>query len=164
MQADWGLDQGYLRDPWPSQAFPPERLPVVVAARADGWHLAPEAPIWAFLPAVWPAEARAWVPDRSVRLSRMQCDGGIEAVIPWTAWDFAETERDTNDMLVESGVPARPFGRLWLLKPPPSFTDLDDVTEAITAGAQADGVPHTCCAELVGWTGAALARWFASEA
>ncbi len=163
MRVDWDADDGRLKDLWPSEPLPAERLPAVVAARADGWRLAPEAPIWAFLPAVWPAAARAWVPDRSVRLTRLRCDGGVDAVIPWSAWDHVETERDTNDLLIEAGIPARPFGRLWLLKPPPPFKHLDDAIEAITAGAEADEVPLICCTELVTWTHATVARWFANS-
>lgn len=164
MHADWGADEAYRRDSWPSEPLPPERLPAVVAARTDGWCMAPDAPLWSFLPAVWPAAARAWVPDLSVRLTRLQCDGGVDAIIPWSAWDHAETERDTDDMLVEAGIPARPFGRLWLLKPPPPFEDLDAAVDANTATAQADGVPLMCCTEVVTWTHAVVARWFADSA
>ena len=164
MHANWGADQAYLRDSWPSETLPPERLPAVIASRPDGWCLAPDAPIWSFLPAVWPAASRAWVPDRAVRLTRLQCDGGAESVVPWSAWDYAEVESDTNDMLAESGVPARPFGRLWLLKPPPHFEDLDNVVEALTAGAEADEIPHMCCTELVAWTHTTITRWFTNDA
>jgi len=112
---------------------------------------------------VWPAAARAWVPDRSVRLIRLQCGGGVATVIPWSAWDQAETERDINDLLVSAGIPARPFGRLWLLKPPPQFEELDGAVEAISAGAEAHGVPLMCCTELVTWTHSVIAGWFAHE-
>jgi hypothetical protein len=163
MHADWGADQPYLKDSWPSEPLPPERLPVVVAARSHGWHLAPDAPVWSFLPAVWPAHARAWVPDRAVRVVRLQCDDDrVDAVIPWSAWDHAEVEGDTNTLLSEAGLPPRPFGRLWLLRPPPGFDELDDAVDAVISGAAAAGVPLRLCAELVAWTTAAVTGWFAT--
>jgi hypothetical protein len=163
MQADWGVHEEYLTDSWPSEPLPPERLPAVVAARIDGWYLAPDAPQWAFLPAVWPSEARVWVPDRSVRLTHVQCVGGVDTGIPWSAWDLAENERDLNHMLMRAGIPGRPLGRLWLLKPSSQFPDLDAALETITAGAEADEVPQACCSEFVKWTHAILSRWFANS-
>lgn len=73
-------------------------------------------------------------------------------------------ERDTNEMLTDAGVPPRPFGRLWLLRPPPPFADLDGVVQAITRGADADRVPLMCCTALVVWTHAAIAHWFQGTA
>lgn len=163
MRVGWGVDHAYVRDVWPSEPLPAEHLPAVVAARRDGWHLAPAAPVWSFLPAVWPPPARAWVPDRSVPVTRLHGNGEVDALVPWSAWDHAEMERDTNDMLVEAGVPARPFGRLWLLRPPPAYEELDRAVEALAAQAEADGIPLMCCSELVTWTHRIVTRWFAND-
>lgn len=163
MRADWGVDVPYLSDRWPSQALRPDRLPGVLRARADGWYLTPDAPMWAFLPAVWPAAHRAWVPDRSVRLVRLE-RGGSTATIPWSAWDHVEAEDDVNDLLASAGLPPRPFGRLWLLRPPPGSPDLDAVLRALGVDAHAEGLPLVCDATFVAWTCAALDRWFADPA
>jgi Family of unknown function (DUF5956) len=159
----WGPDEDPLRDDWPAAPLPPEHLPAVLAARADGWFLAPDAPLWSFLPAVWPTAARAWVPDRSVRLvhmSRDGPDGRDDVVVPWSAWDHAEVERDVDALLRSAGVPARPFGRLWLLRPPPHVEDLDDAVDSLAAGAGAAGVPLMCCAALVDCVAAQVREWF----
>ena len=50
------------------------------------------------------------------------------------------------------------------LKPPPHFEDLDNVVEALTAGAEADEIPHMCCTELVAWTHTTITRWFTNDA
>ncbi|WP_258724902.1 DUF5956 family protein [Cellulomonas sp. NS3] len=160
MVGDWGGEDGLLRDPWPAEPLPPERLPSVAAARAQGWHLAPDAPLWCFLPAVWPARQRAWVPDRSVRVVRTVCDGVPGPEIPWSAWDHAEVEGVVASLLADAGVPARPPGRLWLLRPPPGTRDLDDAVDRLAAGAESAGVPVRCCAELVAWSAATVDGWF----
>jgi hypothetical protein len=65
--------------------------------------------------------------------------------LPWTH----PTHRSPRQHpLLEAGVPARPFGRLSLLKPPPPFEDLDSTVEVLAAGAEADETPRMCCREL----------------
>ena len=44
----------------------PEDLPAVIAARREGYFAAHDAPLWCFVPAIWPRRARAWTPDRRV--------------------------------------------------------------------------------------------------
>lgn len=160
MVGDWGGEDGLLRDPWPTEPLPPERLPSVVAARTQGWHLAPDAPLWCFLPAVWPAQERGWVPDRSVRVVRAVRDGVAGTENPWSAWDHAEVERDVNALLADAGVPARPPGRLWLLRPPPGMRDLDEAVDRLASGAESAGVPVMCCAALATWSAATTEGWF----
>lgn len=164
MRIDWGAAEPPLRDDWPDLALPPDRLPSVRRAREDGWCLAPQAPAWCFLPLVWPTTARAWVPDRSVRVVRMSCDGGPPTEIPWSAWDHEEVERDTNAALASAGLPARPSGRLWLLRPPPGLDDLDTAVEHLEAGSASAGVPLACGSELVAWTRDAVDGWFGCRA
>ncbi|WP_380163915.1 DUF5956 family protein [Jannaschia sp. R86511] len=160
MVGDWAADEGQLRDELPHEPLPPELLPAVMAASERGWFLAPEAPMWCFLPAVWPSAQRAWVPDRSLRVVRVRREGAAETVIPFSAWDFEEQEEFINQVLVSAGVPPRPFGRLWLLRPPQRFRDLSAVVDALDAGVDAEGVPAWCCPELVAWTRTRIRTWF----
>ncbi len=152
MTGDWGRDELPLRGEWPTTSLPADRLPGVLAARAEGWTLAPDAPVWAFLPAVWPPEHRCWVEDRSVRYVRVTCTGAPPVSIPWSAWDHVEGERDVNELLVESGVPPRPAGRVWLLRPPPGWPDLDTVLRSVTGAADAAGVEGACSPPFVAVT------------
>ncbi|WP_423804960.1 DUF5956 family protein [Nocardioides salarius] len=86
----------------------PDDVPEVRAARARNYFPAHEAPLWCFIPAIWPSEARAWVHDRRVRHSTRLCDGGPLERLPWTAADYADIENDTNALLAELGLPPRP--------------------------------------------------------
>jgi len=149
MAREWceGVEQ--VRSCWPVEPLPPERLPEVVAAQRDGWFLAPDAPLWAFLPAVWPTAHRRWIEDRSARYTTISCSGSDPVTLPWSAWDFFEVEREINDMLVDSGVPPRPAGLLWLLRPPHLFGRVEDVLTHLTDQAQAGDVPVMCCPSFV---------------
>lgn len=82
----------------------------------------------------------------------------------WSSWDHAEAERDVAALLRDAGVPARPPGRLWLLRPPPGRGDLDEAVDRLAAGAEAAGVPLMCCAELVAWSTVTIDGWFGSDA
>ena len=63
----------------------PEDVPEVIAALEVGFFPADEAPLWCFIPAIWPVSERAWVRDCRVRhLSRSYSDGRFER-LPWTA-------------------------------------------------------------------------------
>ncbi|MBC7289886.1 MAG: hypothetical protein H5T83_00945 [Actinotalea sp.] len=160
MRADWGTAEAPLSDVWPTAALPPEALPSVLRARQDGWFLAPDAPLWCFLPAVWPTTARAWVPDRSVREVRLRIEGGGERRVPWSPWDVAEVEQDVAALLAACGLGPRPLGRLWLLRPPPVFADLEAALEWLVRRAEAEDVPVRCGPELVALVQRAVGEWF----
>jgi len=53
--------------------------------------------------------------------------GGPVCRHPWTAGMHFDAERDANKMLVAAGLPPRPAGRLWVLRPAARFPDLDSV-------------------------------------
>jgi hypothetical protein len=126
VDVDWGIDQpprwfGSVGSPLePIDGDDPRALPEVVAAIEAGWTPAPEAPLWCFLPAIWPQEDRAWVRDCRVRHLRAQCEGQPTRSLPWWAADHADIELDTNGLLSELGLPPRPSGRIWLLRLPRS--------------------------------------------
>ncbi|GAB3199283.1 hypothetical protein GCM10027062_15430 [Nocardioides hungaricus] len=139
---DWNDDPpspSSSREPT-SQSAPD--LPEVRALLADGWQLAPEAPLFAFLPAVWPREHRIWVHDRSTHYSEEFVDGGPGRLV---VADRESVEMFDNDMaaLCESaGVPSRPADRVWLLRvPAESRWTVEDVLGEIRRRARAAGVP-----------------------
>lgn len=117
-----------------------EDLPEVRAAVAAGWFLAPDAPMWVFLPPLWPKRARAWVPDRSTHYMVGACTSQPSRRVPWTQDVIAEMEQNANSELERCGLPARPANRIWLLKPPPSFGGLDDVLGQLCKVAHRRGV------------------------
>ena len=115
-------------------------MPAVRAARNRGLEPAPEAPLWTFLPAVWPQASRAWVPDTRVRHMEVVCNGEPARTVPWSTVDYFEMETDANWSLAECGLPARPAGRLWLLKPPPQIASLDDTLGRLIVSAKEAGL------------------------
>ena len=160
MPRDWGLNSDSMRSGWPSTAMLAHELPDVLKARDEGWYLAPDAPMWAFLPAVWPAEHRRWLEDRSIRWTRVSCSGPPSTEVPWSAWDYLEHERDVNELLTASSVPPRPAGRLWLLRPPQVFPDLDSTIDSLAEGAVQAEIALTCSREFVEFVEATIDGWF----
>lgn len=79
--------------------------------------------------------------DSRVRHLTVQCDGGPRERLPWTTADYADHEDETNGLLAELGLPARPAGRIWLLRPPAHHGTVQDVLDDIWAGWQASGGP-----------------------
>ncbi|MEU9034005.1 DUF5956 family protein [Streptomyces sp. NPDC048352] len=124
----------------------PDRLPEVRELGEWGWSLAPDAPMWVFLPYVWPPGARTWVPDRS---TRWQIDTTLDAadhvleVIcrPVSQAEWQRQERDAAGDLARVGIPPRPVGRLWLLHPVGGFECVDHVLEHLCTEAEARAVP-----------------------
>lgn len=140
VEPDWGVDEaarsfGPALWSWePVHSDRPEDLPEVAAALALGLHPADEAPLWCFVPAIWPKGERAWVRDCRVRhLTRGYSDGRWER-LPWTAAEYAETEDDTNRALADLGLPPRPAGRIWLLRPPATYPTAQAVLDDVWAG------------------------------
>jgi hypothetical protein len=124
-----------------------------------GYEPAPEAPLWCFLPAIWPDDARAWVRDIRIRHQTVSCDGEPARRFPWSAADHAEVETDINDLLGECGLPPRPAGRVWLLRPPGDLT-LDDVLGRLLTAAQAAGDDVMASPAFVEHVDAELTRLF----
>ena len=108
-------------------------LPEVQAAASQGWEAAHEAPLWCFLPAIWPTAARAWVRDRRVRHATVSHAGDVAVRrIPWSTSTHAEIEADYNELLAECGFPPRPFGRVWLLRAPPRSASVEALLDRVT--------------------------------
>jgi hypothetical protein len=155
VEADWGIDdEPSFFGPRAFGSAPvysdrSEDVPDVKAALAHGYFPAHEAPMWCFIPAIWPSNARAWVRDSRVRHLTRQCNGGPLERLPWTTADYAEDENDTNAFLAELGVPARPAGRIWLLRPPEPYGTAQDVLDDIWAGWEASGGPGMATPEFV---------------
>ena len=105
-------------------------LPEMAPARARGFEgEIPEAPGWTWIWILWPRSHRAWLPDRRVRFgwSYDAVDGEPSAGKQqmWPTWEYAEVEMAANSSLSDLGLPHRPAGRLWLLRPPSRFAALD---------------------------------------
>jgi hypothetical protein len=147
VEANWGVHDepssfGRRAFDWePVYSDRPEDVLEVKAARSHGYFPAHEAPMWCFIPAIWPSGARAWVRDSRVRHLTRQCDGGPLERLPWTTADYADNENDTNTFLAELGLPARPAGRIWLLRAPEPYGTAQDVLDDIWVGWQASGGP-----------------------
>jgi hypothetical protein len=139
-------------------------LPEVRRLLAEGWELAPDAPMFAFLPAVWPADRRTWVPDRAVRLehrSVVDTTTGLfrsRVTVPTGPAAHAEVEDDVDALLVEAGVTGRPRGRLWLLKPPPGYASVDALLDEIDRRAAATGLGSECSPAYVRLSAEVLGR------
>lgn len=145
--ADWGVETEplHLRGIPDGRFSPPDsddpwEMPAVRAAREQGFEPAPEAPLWTFLPAVWPGVARAWIPDTRIRHKQVACDGEPLRTLPWSTADYFEMEADANGLLVQWGVPPRPPGRLWLLKSPERFASLEATFGWLSTSAKDAGL------------------------
>lgn len=54
---------------------------------------------------------------------------------PWSAADYAQSEKDANGILASCGIDPRPSGRIWLLRTPdrsPVGAFLDSLLESAT--------------------------------
>ena len=109
-------------------------LPEVVRARGRGYegHVL-EAPMWGFIWIFWPRSHRAWLSDRRVRYGWSHTDRGADREPTtrerwtWPAAEYAEIEISANRRLRGMGLAPRPPGRIWLLRPPERFSNLDAV-------------------------------------
>jgi hypothetical protein len=125
----------------------PGQLPEVRELVAEGWELAPDAPMYAFLPAVWPAHLRTWVPDRSTRYEQryvMEPTSGAvlsSSTVPWSEATAVEVDDDTDELLAEGGIVGRPRGRLWLLKPPAGYASVGAFLDEVGRQADAADIP-----------------------
>ncbi len=100
-----------------------------------GWSVAPSEPWLAFLPAVWPAEHRGWIPNRVPRV--WTCAGEPPTLAPPTEDDLRmeeEIEEDYPANLEGTGIPVPPLGRIWLLRSPfdgITITEIAAVLESV---------------------------------
>lgn len=136
----------------------PEDLPEVRRLVDEGWELAPDAPVWAFLPAVWPRSQRTWVPDRGTRTA-VTFEGTTCRRMDWTGEDYAERDADYASLCRDAGVADRPAGRLWLLRPPAGWT-VQRVLEQVVEEVAGAGAPFRASPELTTVTRRVVARAF----
>ncbi|GAA4124774.1 hypothetical protein GCM10022415_31160 [Knoellia locipacati] len=166
VEPDWGVDDpegsfGSSGLPWePVYSDSVEDVLEVQAARSSGFRPAHEAPLWCFIPAIWPARERSWVRDVRVRhMTRAWSDGRTER-LPWTTAEYAELEADINALLHDVGLPPRPAGRIWLLRPPPTYATAQEALDEVWADWLASGGVGTVTPELVAHTDTRLRRLF----
>jgi hypothetical protein len=116
-------------------------LPEVRQLSVDGWDLAPDAPVWAFLPSVWPVQDRTWINDRATRWYTELNDGIEKRTAAWDPQEYLVVDRDFNELCLRAGVGPRPKGRIWLLRVPSSAgASVDGVLDQIISGAESKGV------------------------
>ncbi|WP_406183863.1 DUF5956 family protein [Streptomyces sp. NBC_01006] len=140
----------------------PDRLPEVRELEVLGWEPAPEETLWVFLPYVWPPAARTWIPDRSTHWAvetRLDGHGHITDVeaAPLADPDLHDLDREAEEGLAALGLPRRPPGRLWLLRPPGSLPTLGAVLDHLRAVAQERGVEAAPSADFLALVRAELA-------
>ncbi|WP_030726420.1 DUF5956 family protein [Streptomyces sp. NRRL S-237] len=146
----------------------PDRLPEMRELEVLGWEPAPEDLRWVFLPYVWPPAARTWIPDRSTHWAvDTALDGhghitGVECA-PLPEPDLRDLDREADEALAELGLPPRPRGRLWLLRPVGPFTTLGEVLDHLDHLAEARAVPARPSAAFLALARAELAALAAPE-
>ncbi|MFD9369334.1 DUF5956 family protein [Streptomyces sp. NPDC060020] len=150
----------------------PDRLPEIRELEVLGWEPAPEDLRWAFLPYVWPPAARTWIPDRSTHWAvDISLDGhghitGVECA-PLTEPDLHGLDQEADAALAGLGLPPRPGGRLWLLRPVGSFTTVGavlDHLDALAARHAVEALPSAAFLALVRTELSALAALSAPDA
>ncbi|MEV7579853.1 DUF5956 family protein [Streptomyces erythrochromogenes] len=133
-----------------------DQLPEMRELEVLGWEPAPEDLRWVFLPYVWPPAARTWIPDRSTHWAvDTALDGhgritGVECA-PLPEPDLRGLDREADEALAALGLPPRPRGRLWLLRPVGRFTTVAavlDHLDALAAAAPAQDLPSLARTEL----------------
>lgn len=158
--ANWGLDEeSVVLRSWPSPPRARHELPEVAEQEEGGFLLLDDSFMFSYAPAIWPRAHRRWIQDHSTQYTTMSSPGGPVHRYPWTVWDHAEMERDTNDMLVAAGLEPRPAGRLWLLRPPARFADLEAALDELTRRAVAEGAEPMLSTELVEVAARVVQEW-----
>lgn len=92
-------------------------LPEVKALVDEGWCLVDRMPGAQLLPAVWPSEHRAWVPDWMLRVVLELTVEGTFIRRP-RAERGAEAEAFVAQEAASADLPPPPAGRIWMLRSP----------------------------------------------
>jgi hypothetical protein len=141
-------------------------LPEVRQLVADGWQLAPDAPLWAFLPAVWPREHRTWVADRSTYYVTETCETAAARstrALPLSEDEQTDLDGDRSSLCAEAGVAGWRPGRLWLLRGPEAVS-VEDICARVVRAAEEKGVAVICSADFVAMTTSTVHAVFNDEA
>lgn len=159
---DWGVDKDVV---WVKSVGPPRaphELPEVLEQARQGFLLLDDIYMWSFVPAIWPPEHRRCLEDHSTLYADTFCSDGTRSRKPWTAGNYFDRENDINNYLAEAGLPPRPAGRLWVLKPPARFPDLDSVFKEFTRRIAAEGANFMLSAEVVDIVDRVVQEWVAA--
>ncbi len=105
-------------DPHAQDGPSSQGLPEVQALMREGWQPLHGAPLYCLLPAAWPAEHRAWVPNR---LPAVGMGGTTDTY--WSEIVAIPDEDDWQDDYPAEqaravGLPEPPADRIWLLRSP----------------------------------------------
>ncbi|MFG2875156.1 DUF5956 family protein [Streptomyces sp. NPDC048337] len=139
-----------------------DRLPEIRELEVLGWEPAPEELRWAFLPYVWPPADRTWIPDRSTHWAvetSLDGHGHITdvACAPLPEADLRDLDGETDTAIAALGLPPRPRGRLWLLRPVGSFPTVDSVLDHLVAASAERGVRPGLSTEFLNLSATELA-------
>ncbi|MFE4610885.1 DUF5956 family protein [Streptomyces niveus] len=145
---DWGWDEPpnpQVRGRVHQSDLESDRLPETRELIELGWTLVSDVPTAAFRPFVWPSHARTWVPDRSTVWSLETCANSHFNItkarcLPLSAEERNELEAQINRELMEVGVPKRPPGRLWFLRPVGGFRSVGALNDHVLAMAEERGL------------------------
>ncbi|MCQ3810121.1 MAG: hypothetical protein KTV68_06155 [Acidimicrobiia bacterium] len=113
-----------------------------------GMFKEPEAPMWVFLPAIWPSDRRIWTPVGSYQTMTYcyypAADRSDTHKRTRTQEEQTEIDNDIDALLAEVGITPRPRGRVHYLEMPTGIFDLKEILESITARAHEEGVEPRC--------------------
>ena len=113
----------------------------------------PDAPMWLFLPAVWPPSKRTWMPTGTHR-TKAYChvpatDKTYTHDRPRTQEEQTEIDDDADALLAEAGIAPRPRGRVYYLEVPTGNSNLQDILKLIVQRALQKEVEPCCCKAFV---------------
>lgn len=111
-----------------------DELPEVLTLVGQGWALAPDAPVWSFLPAVFPRTHRTWVRDRSTWYCQEWVDGVHRGRSVASDEDVADVYRLNADHAGRCGFPDWDSTRIWLLRTG-NWLTVEQVVERVARAA-----------------------------
>jgi hypothetical protein len=103
-----------------AQGFPAaDELAEVQTLMREGWRPLDGAPLYCLLPAAWPAEYRAWVPDRLPKVGMAATTDAYWSTIVALPEDDDDRQDDyPGERARAVGLPQPPTDRIWLLRSP----------------------------------------------
>lgn len=139
--------------------FPsPGELPEVQELVRDGWHVLDGAPLYYLVPAAWPAEFRAWVPDRLPQVEMGMSSDGYAAVFLPPSGEADWRDQEIGGWARHSDLPEPPPRRIWLLRSPWPSIPVTVVLDVIYSRVPSDSGPdeignvYRAAREVLTWT------------